>query len=105
MISKRVAVAGCISDFPQLYYAKDNKPCITFQLSINGTHEGSFVQVIIHDNIVKFFTKNFCKGSLILIEGYLKSKVLTVDNKKRTAVQMIADDMQDVNKTRSLVLL
>ena len=102
-----VVLTGRLTADPELKYTQNNTPVTSFSIAVDRRYksgeeqETDFINIVAWRQTAEFITKYFQKGSMIGIEGSIQTRKYTdKDGKKRTAFEVIANNVQFVERKR-----
>ena len=89
-----------VSD-PELKHTTNGTAVTTFRIAVDRSYvvqgkerQADFFDVVAWRSTAEFVCRNFSKGSLIAVDGYLQSRQYqTKDGQNRTAIEVIADEL------------
>lgn len=103
-----VVLTGRLTADPELKYTPNNVPVTSFSIAVNRRYkqgeeqQADFINIVAWRQTAEFVTKYFQKGSMIGIEGSIQTRKYTdKDGKKRTAFEVVANNVQFVESKRN----
>ena len=99
----RIVLVGNLTRDPEIRYVDSGKAVTKFALAVNRrTKQGDetmFIDVVAWDRLGEICNQYLKKGMSALVEGRLAiRKYETKEGEKRTAVEVVASDMQMLDK-------
>ena len=99
----RIIVVGNLTRDPEIRYVNSGAAVTKFSLAINRRSkqgdETMFLDIVAWDKLGELCNTYLKKGSSVLIEGVLSiRKYETKEGEKRTAVEVVAANMQMLDK-------
>jgi single-strand DNA-binding protein len=94
-----VILAGNLTANPEIRYtAKTGTPAVRMQIAVNrkrkGKEEVAYVPLIALGKTAEFANQYLQKGSGLLIEGRLQTRTYEKDGQKRTAFEVLVNELQ-----------
>ena len=98
----KVILIGRLTADPELRHTASNLPVTSFSIAINRRFQkdseqraADFINIVAWRNNAEFVSKYFRKGQSILVIGSLQSRSYEdKEGKKRTAFEVVADEIQ-----------
>lgn len=97
----KVFLIGRLTREPELRYTESNIPVCKFSIAVNRTYsnqngerEADFINVSVWRKQAENVDKYLSKGSQVAIEGKIQVTSYEKDGSKRTAVEVVADNVQ-----------
>ena len=98
----KVILIGRLTADPELRHTASNLPVTSFSIAVNRRFQrdseqrtADFINVVAWRNNAEFVSKYFRKGQSILVIGSLQSRSYEdKEGKKRTAFEVVADEIQ-----------
>ena len=98
----KVVLIGRLTRDPELRYTSSNIPSATFSLAVNrpfqnqnGVREADFINIVMWRKQAETAKKYLTKGSLISIEGRIKTRNYDgADGKKVYVTEVVADNFE-----------
>ncbi len=102
----RIILVGNLTRDPEIRYVDSGGKAVTkFALAVNrrtkGADEAMFIDIVAWDRLGEICNQYLRKGMSVLVEGRLAiRKYETKEGEKRTAVEVVASDMQMLGAKR-----
>lgn len=108
MINRVVLMGRLVAD-PELKTTTNGISVTSFRIAVDRAYvksgedrKADFIDIVAWRQTAEFVCRNFSKGSLIAIDGQLQSRNYeTKDGQKRTAVEVIADNVSFTGERRT----
>src|ERR1700693_6401560 len=103
----RIVLVGNLTRDPEIRYVDGGGKAVTkFALAVNrrtkGGDETMFIDIVAWDRLGEICNQYLKKGMSVLVEGRLSiRKYETKEGEKRTAVEVVASDMQMLDSKRA----
>ena len=99
----RVILTGRLTADPELRYTSKETPVANFALAVgrfkkNGEDSADFIRCIAWGRLAKVANDYLKKGRLVAIEGRLHSRRYQVNGQNRSAVEVILDGLQMLDR-------
>ncbi len=105
MAYNRVVLVGRLTSAPELRRTQGGTAVTSFRLAVDRRTQDKqtdFLDIVAWRASAEFAARNFQKGQEILVEGKIQTRSYEDrDGKKRTAVEIIADDFSFVGSRRA----
>ena len=104
----RVILMGRLCADPELKHTNSGLPVTSFRIAVDrnyvpagGERQADFIDVVAWRGTAEFVCRNFCKGSLIAVDGQLQSRnYQTKDGQNRAAIEVVADNVSFTGERR-----
>ena len=104
----RVILVGNLTKDPEIRNTGDGTPVANLRIAVNrqwtnkqGEREADFFNVVAWRKLAELCGQYLAKGSSIAVDGRLQSRNWdTQDGQKRTTVEIVADNVQFLNRTQ-----
>lgn len=108
MINRVVLMGRLVAD-PELKTTNTGISVTSFRIAVDRSYvkageerKADFLDVVAWRQTAEFVCRNFSKGALIAVDGQLQSRNYeTKDGQKRTAVEVVADNVSFTGERRS----
>ena len=108
MINRVVLMGRLVAD-PELKTTTNGISVTSFRIAIDRSYvkageerKADFIDIVAWRQTAEFVCRNFSKGALIAVDGQIQSRNYeTKDGMKRTAVEVIADNVSFTGERRS----
>ena len=90
-----IAIHGRLVADPALRSTKEGTPVCGFSVAVNRDKgdQADFFDVVAWKGTAEFVSRNFTKGSSIIIKGRLQSRTYEKDGQNRKAIEIVADSV------------
>ena len=99
-----VTLVGRLTAMPEIRDIKDGKKVATFMVASErnyknnqGKYDADFLPIVLYRSI-DFVEKYIGKGDLVAIRGSVQSRTYEKDGQKKTAYQILGDEIQLLSK-------
>ena len=99
-----VTLVGRLTAMPEIRDIKDGKKVATFMVASErnyknnqGKYDADFLPIVLYRSI-EFVEKYIGKGDLVAIRGSVQSRTYEKDGQKKTAYQILVDEIQLLSK-------
>ena len=99
-----VTLVGRLTAMPEIRDIKDGKKVATFMVASErnyknnqGKYDADFLPIVLYRSI-EFVEKYIGKGDLVAIRGSVQSRTYEKDGQKKTAYQILGDEIQLLSK-------
>lgn len=99
-----VTLVGRLTAMPEIRDIKDGKKVATFMVASErnyknnqGKYDADFLPIVLYRSI-EFVEKYIGRGDLVAIRGSVQSRTYEKDGQKKTAYQILGDEIQLLSK-------
>lgn len=106
----KVFILGYLGETPTLKYTTNNIPNVIINIATNDTYKDKdntfkkrteWHRVICYNNIAESIANFTEKGSLVFIEGYIKTNTWTHENQTKSIKNIIASNIQIMDNKKT----
>jgi single-strand DNA-binding protein len=96
----RVILIGRVVAPPEMRYTNSGKAVASFRLAVDrrgrsdGENTADFIPIVAWERLAEVCNEFLSKGKLIAIEGRLQTRTYEKDGQKRSAFDVVADEMR-----------